>query len=310
MINLSMSKKKILLAGGSGLIGQHIQSLLPQEQYQIHILSRSEREDHGNVKYFQWDVRNQKIDHEALKVDAIINLTGAGIADQRWTDARKKLIIESRTKSIQLLVNGLKEINHKVEAVASASAIGYYGDRSDEKLTEESVPGDGFMGECCVLWEDAANLFKGVSKRLTILRVGIVLSTKGGALPKVLLTAPVRVLNYFGNGGQYYSWIHITDISRLFIAGIEDPTFSGIYNAVAPSPLTNKEFTKNIGDGLGGGFLILPAPVFGLRLALGQMADVVLNSNRVFPERLKSQSFQWEYPDLIQAVQHLRSTKI
>jgi hypothetical protein len=304
-----MSKKKILIAGGTGLIGQHIQSLLPQDEYQIHILSRSPRKDHENVKYFQWDVKKQSIDHEALKVDAIINLTGAGIADQRWTNDRKKIIIESRTESIKLLVNGLKEIGHQVNAVASASAIGYYGDRAEETLTEDSAPGKGFMGECCMLWEEAAKSFQEVCNRLSIIRVGIVLSTQGGALPKVLMTAPIRVLNYFGDGRQYYSWIHITDVSRLFIDAINDPSFSGIYNGVAPLPLTNKEFIKEIGEGLGGVYMVLPAPTFGLRLALGQMADVVLNSNRVIPGRLKAQSYDWEFPDLIQAVQQLRNTK-
>ncbi|NNF34421.1 MAG: TIGR01777 family protein [Saprospiraceae bacterium] len=304
-----MSKKKILIAGGTGLIGQHIQSLLPKDEYQIHILSRSSREDHDNLKYFQWDVRKQTIDHEALKVDSIINLTGAGIADQRWTHDRKRIIIESRTESIKLLITGLKEIGHQVESIASASAIGYYGDRADETLSEESSPGEGFMGECCVLWEEAAKSFKEVCERLSILRVGIVLSTRGGALPKVLMTAPIRVLNYFGDGKQYYSWIHITDISRLFIEAITDSSFSGIYNGVAPIPLSNKEFVKEIADGLGGGYMVLPAPAFGLRLALGQMADVVLNSNRVVPERLEAQSYDWQFPDLVKAVQHLRGTK-
>lgn len=304
-----MTKKKILIAGGTGLIGKHIQSLLPQNQYQIHILSRSSRKDHGNVKYFLWDVMKQSIDPEALKVDSIINLTGSGIADRRWTNERKRIIVESRTDSIKLLIKGLKGIGHRVESIASASAIGYYGDRKDEILTEDSPPGVSFLGECSVLWEEAATSFQEVCDRLSILRVGIVLSTQGGALPKILMTAPIRVLNYFGDGRQYYSWIHITDISRLFIKVINDPSFSGIYNGVAPIPLSNKEFVKKIGEGLGGGYMVLPAPAFGLRLALGQMADVVLNSNRVIPERLEAQSYNWKFPELVQAVQHLIETK-
>ena len=305
-----MSKKKILIAGGTGLIGRHIISVLPEKEYEIHILSRSKRTNNGHVKYFQWDVKNQLIDHKALKVDAIINLTGAGIADKRWTNSRKKNIIESRVKSIQLIIKGLKEINHSVGSIVSASAIGYYGDRGEEELIEDSPPGGGFLGECCILWEEAANGFKDVCDRLSILRVGIVLSTRGGALPKVLMTAPTRILNYFGNGGQYYSWIHITDVSRCFIKCITDSNYSGIYNAVSPTPVTNKEFTSKIGEALGGGYLCLPVPAFGLKIALGQMANVVLNSNRVVPEKLKEKFFSWKYPDLIDAVKDLRESKI
>ena len=305
-----MAKTKILLAGGTGLIGQHIVSMLPEDQYEIHLLSRSQREDHGNIKYFQWDVINQTIDLKALEVDHIINLTGAGIADQRWTASRKKTIIDSRVDSIRLLIKGLKEINHQVKSVASASAIGYYGDRSDEILIESSEPGSGFLGECCLLWENAAKEFETVSQRTAILRVGIVLSNKGGALPKVLMTAPLRLLNYFGNGNQYYSWIHITDICRCFIKSILDDSYSGVFNAVTPLPLTNKDFTKKVGEGMGGGYAVLPAPAFGLRIALGQMADVVLNSNRVLPQQLQDAGFKWNFPDLPEAIRHLRKAKI
>ncbi len=304
-----MSKKKILIAGGTGLIGNRIVSLLDHEKYDIHILSRSTKENRDNIKYFKWDVNNREIDLESLKVNSIINLTGAGIADKRWSNARKKVIINSRINSTNLLISGLKDLDHKVESVACASAIGYYGDRADELLYEESAPGTGFMADCCNLWEKTSVGFQEVSDRVSILRVGIVLSTKGGALPKVMMTAPMRVLNFFGNGRQYYSWIHIDDISNCFINCIEKEEYSGVFNATVPIPLSNKEFTRKIGNALGGNYMLIPAPALGLKLALGQMAEVVMNSNRVIPQQLLDRSFNWEYPDLENAIKHLRSTK-
>ena len=296
-------KKSILIAGGSGLVGSRLIELLDPEEYDIHILSRRSSNKNG-IKSFTWDFDKMTIDEDAVKVDYIINLNGAGIADKRWTDPRKKLLIESRVKSAQLIKSALEKTGHKIKAYLSASAVGYYGDRKNEELYEDSKVGVGFMSECCKLWEDSANELDRFSERLIINRIGIVLSSKGGALPKILMTKSVGVYNYFGNGMQYYSWIHIDDLCKIFISQMTDNSYHGIYNAVAPKPLTNKQFTTEIKDVLNG-IAVLPAPTFGLRLMLGEMANVVLNSNRVYPKRLEEQAFSYDFPDLGEAVKDI-----
>lgn len=296
-------KKSILIAGGSGLVGSRIIELLDKSKYNIHILSRSAKSD-DDIVYHKWDFDSMTIDDDALKVDYIINLNGAGIADERWTDSRKKVLIESRVKSAKLIKSALEKTGHRPKAYISSSAVGYYGDRGEEKLYEDSQAGEGFMAECCLLWEEAASELAPLVDRFVINRIGIVLSKKGGALPKILMTKPIGVYNYFGDGKQYYAWIHIDDLCKIFIDQVENEKYSGIYNAVTPDPLTNKKFTKEIKEALDG-YLLFPAPVFGLRLLLGEMANVVLNSSRVIPKRLEKQSFDFKYKDLGSAVKAL-----
>jgi len=300
-------KKTILIAGGSGLVGSRFVELLDRSKYDVRILSRnSKTEISENI--FNWNFEDMTIDKDAVKVDYIINLNGAGIADKRWTPERKKLLIESRTKSAKLIKSALEIAEHKPKAYISASAVGFYGDRKDEKLYETSSKGEGFLAECCHLWEESAIELGPFVDRLIIDRIGIVLSTKGGALPKILMTRQFGVYNYFGSGQQYYSWIHIDDLCRILLSQIENDSFVGVYNAVTPEPLTNKQFTTEIKETLNGK-LIIPAPVFGLRLMLGEMANVVLNSNRVIPKRLKEQSFNFKYNELGKAVNDLIKNK-
>jgi len=297
--------KKILIAGGTGLVGSRLVERLIEHGHHVHILSRNKRASSSEVSYYTWDINKGTIDLKALEADVLINLAGAGIADKRWTSARKKLLVDSRVKTMDLLRKGLEEIGKKPEAIICASAIGYYGDRNNEELVETSAPGEGFMADCCMKWEEAAAALSEYTDRHSILRIGIVLSTLGGALPKVLMTRSIRVLNYFGNGAQYYSYIHIDDLCLIIEQCISDPAYTGIINGVAPEPLTNKEFTQSIGQALPGSYAVLPAPKFGLRLALGEMADVVLNSNRVLPERLEKLGFQYNFPDLESAIRDL-----
>lgn len=296
-------KKSILIAGGSGLVGSRIMELLDTSKYEIRVLSRSAKSENG-ISYFKWDFDAMTIDENAVTVDYIINLNGAGIADKRWTASRKKLLIDSRVKSAQLIKMALEATGHRPEAYLSASAIGYYGDRKDEKLDESSPVGRGFMAECCKIWEDSAKTLEPNVDRLLINRIGIVLSAKGGALPKILMTKQIGVYNYFGNGKQYYSWIHIDDLCQIFISQIEKRFPSGIYNAVTPKPIRNKQFTIQIKNALNG-YIAMSAPIFGLRLLLGEMANVVLNSNRVYPKRLQDESFDFKFTELGIAVKDL-----
>lgn len=304
-------KTTVLIGGGSGLVGQRIIDLLPQAKYNIKVLSRSRRDDRDNVNYIHWDIKNGVIDERALdEVDYIINLTGAGIADRKWTDDRKKAIIDSRVDSTRLLIEQLKSKKHSVKAFISASAIGYYGDSGDRILTENSGPGDEFLSSTCEAWEDAVVEVQPYVDREVRLRIGIVLSTLGGALPKVLMTSSFGLYNYFGNGSQYYSWIHIDDLAHMFIHAMENDKMNGAYNAVAPEPLTNKMFTQQVKESVGGFGLVLPAPAIALRLILGEMSDVVLNSNRVIPERLNKLDYNFKYTDLKAAIKDLRQRTI
>ncbi len=302
-------KETILIAGGTGLVGSRLLEMIDYTKYTVNILSRKKRADTKNINYFTWDLNKMEIEKGAVQADYIINFTGAGIADARWTSARKKLLISSRVKSARLIKKGLEKSGHRPKAYISSSAIGFYGDRGSEKLTEASLSGEGFLSECCKLWESSAQELKDLVDRVVINRIGIVLSTKGGALPKILMTKAVGIYNYFGSGSQYYSWIHIDDLCRMFLRNITDDSMSGIYNAVVANPLTNKEFTVNIKNALGG-LAALPAPKFGLRLLLGEMADVVLNSTRVYPERLIDDKFHYDYSDLALATKDLINRKI
>ena len=302
-------KQSILIAGGTGLVGSRLLELIDYTKYTVKVLSRSKKPDTPEVNYYTWDFDTMTIEDGAVDVDYIINFTGAGIADSRWTDSRKKILVESRVKSAQLIKKGLQNSNSKPKAYISASAIGYYGDRGEEKLTETSPAGKGFMADCCVAWEESASELSNLVDRFIINRIGIVLSTKGGALPKILMTKAIGVYNYFGNGRQYYSWIHIDDLCRIFISNIEDESMNGIFNTVTPDPLTNKNFTIVIKESLGG-IAALPAPSFGLRMVLGEMADVVLNSNRVVPQKLIDDQYVFLHSDLGKAVKDLVDRKV
>ena len=301
--------KTILIAGGSGLVGTRIIELLDPNEFHINILTRSPRSPKGNITYHKWDIEKGIIDDAALDADYLINLTGAGIADARWTDSRKKLLIDSRVNSTLLIQSAMKKAKRKFKVAVSASAIGYYGDQGNTILDESNNPGDEFLSTCCMLWENASEKLQEVADQNKILRVGIVLSTAGGALPKILMTKAIKVFNYFGNGKQYYSWIHIDDISRMFISLLQNPSNHTVYNGVAPRPLTNKKFTELVKESAGGG-LVLPAPAFGLKLALGEMSKVVLNSNRVIPKNFIEEGFKFQFPDLKEAVENLLERKV
>jgi uncharacterized protein (TIGR01777 family) len=305
-----LNKKTVLIAGGSGLVGTRISEMLSENEYNINILTRTKKPNKGNIKYFEWDINNKKIDLQALQVEHIINLTGAGIADKRWSSARKKVIIDSRVNSLKLITNGLISLNHQPESVVCASAIGYYGNRGSETLTEQSDQGSGFLPECCKLWEAASQQLIDQSKRGTIFRIGIVLSSKGGALPKILMTKKLGVINYFGNGSQFYSFIHIHDLTNMIIQALNDPAYHGIMNAVSPTPMTNKDFSLKIAEVLPGFQTTLPAPAFALKLALGEMSAVVLDSTKVIPQKLIDIGFPFQFAQLSEAILDIDSRKV
>ena len=288
--------KKVLIAGGSGLVGQALIKHFPEDSYHIHILSRSKRANTPKVSYFQWDLDKEEIDLEALKVDVIINLTGAGIADKRWSKSRKEVLIQSRTKSATLIAKGLEQLDHQVDQYIGASAIGFYGSRESEWMDEESMPGEGFLSECSLLWEEAHQKLEPLVRHWSMVRIGIVLSHDGGALPKMLMTKSIGVYNYFGDGQQYYSWIHIEDLCRLFTF-IIDQNLEGVYNGTAPERIPNKTMMESFLEETNLSGILLPAPAFALKLAMGEMSAVVLDSCRASSQKIQEAGFSFEYPN-------------
>ena len=298
-----MKKRTILIAGGSGLVGSRLTDLLVADGHEVRWLSRSAMA--GKVPTFQWDTASGHIDEKAFSdVNVIINLAGAGIADKRWTDKRKNLLIDSRTKTAALLDQYIQNLSPKLDIYINASAIGYYGDQGSNIMIEESGPGEGFLSQCCIAWEEAAHQVKGDFPK-AIVRIGIVLSTKGGALEKMLIPLKLRTNTYFGDGNQYMSWIHIDDQCGIFQHLIAHPT-SGTFNAAASTPETNKTFVKKVAQGMDIGAILLPAPKFGLRIAMGEMADVVLESTRVSNQKIKDYGYTFKFDKVDEAVADLK----
>ena len=300
----------ILIAGGTGLIGRHLSKMLTDQGHEVHLLSRK---SNSNTPYktFVWDVNKGEMDEEALaSADFVINFAGAGIADKRWTPKRKKLIIESRVKGNELLTTLLPKYPN-VKAYISASAIGYYGDRGKELLPEAASPSKiGFLAESVVAWENSINQVSATGMRTVSIRIGIALSTKGGALEKLLIPFSFWLGVYFGSGEQIYSWIHIEDLCRIFIKAMEDKEMEGPYNGVAPHPVTNKEFTEITGKALNKSALVVPSPSFAMRLAMGEMADVVLTGSNVSSKKIEATGFKFEYPKLKPALEDILKRKI
>ena len=298
--------KTVLIAGGSGLIGSHLSEMLHAQGYEVRWLSRKIESD-NKYKTFVWNPDNSTVDLKAFEgVETVINLAGAGIADKRWTAARKKLIIESRTLSTKLLFDTLTTQKNNVTTYLSASAIGYYGDRGNDMMTENSTPGTkGFLTESTVAWENSIAPFFKTNIRTAALRIGVVLSNAGGALPELVFPFKFGVGAYFGSGNAWYSCVHIDDVCREFIWAIENKNVQGFYNAVMPNPVSNYELTKAIGAVKDKKFIYLPVPPLVLRLIMGEMADVVLNSTKVTPEKAIKEGFVFNFPNVADALKDI-----
>ena len=294
---------KILITGGSGLVGMRLSEMLIDLGYEVAHLSRNPSKV-SSYKTFKWDVAKGYIDDNAISyADYIINLAGASVADEKWSEDRKKEIINSRVESIRLLHKCLSQTEHHVKGFISASAIGIYGNSGDRLVSEESSYADDFLAEVCKAWEAAAWDMRELDLRTVIFRLGIVLSDKGGALPQI--AKPVKMLAGapLGSGKQYMSWIHIDDACRLFIRAIEDTQFEGIYNAVAPHPVTNQEFTKELAEVMHKPLVLPNVPAFALNLMMGEMSEVVLASQRVSANKVMQTGFTFEYNYLEEALE-------
>ncbi|PWJ44910.1 TIGR01777 family oxidoreductase [Sediminitomix flava] len=294
-------RKTVLITGGTGLVGSFITKLLIEKGYRVSYLSRKKKES-DQITYYQWDVNKGEIEKEAITTaDYIINLAGAGIADQRWTSERKKEIYNSRIQSTKLLVDKLKEYDNHVQAVISTSAVGIYGN-TPTLVNEDTTPASDFLAKVCVDWEKEIEKLTDI--RTAIVRVGIVLSKKGGALEKMATPVKMMAGAPLGDGQQYISWIHIEDLCREFIYLMESNQ-EGIFNGVAPKPVTNKQLTKSIAKTLGRPLILPNVPTFALKMMMGEMADMVLSGANVSAEKLKSTGFRFHFENVDEALEDL-----
>ena len=292
----------ILISGGTGLIGRRLSYLLKAKGYKIHLLSR-ECNPKNLFPTFLWNINQYTIDDSAFDgVSHIIHLTGAGVADKRWTNKRKNEILDSRVASTNLLYDTVKRLEVPLKSFVAASATGYYGSTTTDKIFKETnKPGNDFLSKVCELWEKAINQFEHLKIRTVILRTGIVLSNEGGALKK--MTTPV--ITSIGNGKQFMPWIHIDDLCELYIKGIEDNKFQGVYNAVSTEHITNFSFSKVLSKIVKKPFIPFMAPKVLLKIALGEMSSIILNGNRVSAEKIKQAGFKFKFENLDNALKNL-----
>jgi len=283
---------------------------LQSQGYQVIILTRNPKEYRSTIPgitYAAWNPGEQTINEEAIKKSShIIHLAGAGVMDKPWTAARKKEIVESRTQSSVLLVKALARIPNQILSVVSASAIGWYQPKTSGQSVESEPPDPGFLGETCRLWEESIQPVRDLGKRLVILRTGIVLSNDGGAFPEFAKPVKYGIAGVLGDGKQMISWIHIEDICRIYLEAMTNPTWSGVFNAVAPLPVSNKTFTLALAKKMKGSFFIqVPVPHFVLQFTLGGRSEEVLKSSNVSAGKLKDKGFQFIYPTADAALQDL-----
>ncbi len=296
--------KTVLIAGGSGMIGTRLAELLKSNNFEVRFLSRRRTEKQKDT--FLWDPEKGMIDEQAIKeADILINLAGEGIADKRWTARRKRKIVNSRMFSTNLLYKSLSEIPNKVQLVINASAIGIYGNTGIQIMHEEHSASSDFLGQTCLRWENAAKQFEKLKIRTVIFRIGLVLSTNGGFLPRILQPFKFGIATYLGSGEQYQSWIHIDDLCTMMIKSIRDKNIIGVYNAVAPGPLNNKNLIKLISHILGGGHLIIQVPSMILKFIFGEMSIAVIGGTRASSEKIEKTEFSFKYPQANQALSNL-----
>lgn len=296
----------VLITGGSGLIGKHLIKALFDNGYAVSLLS-TRNITLPCVTCYYWNPGKGEIEPEALFcADYIIHLAGANIGAKRWTKKRRRLIIDSRVQSTQLLAKTLEKSGKRPKAIVSASASGYYGTVTTEQLfTETDLPGNDFTGLVCRQWEDASKHFQEMGIRTVILRTGVVLSAKGGALKKIALPVHFGFASALGTGKQYMPWIHIEDLCSLYIRSLKDSSLQGSYNAVAPACPTNKEFIRTLANVLHRPFVLPPIPAFVFRLLFGRMSDIILKGSRVSAQKLLNSGFHFQFPELKPALQNL-----
>lgn len=278
----------ISITGASGLVGRHLSMLLKEKGYRVLTLSRNPKGSNA----FRWDPEHGFLNPEALRqTDHIIHLAGAGIGDSRWTEARKKEILNSRVLGCELLFRKCMESGIPLKTFVSASAVGYYGDGS--ATTEDAPAGEGFLASVCQQWEQAADRFEKAGVRTVKIRTGIVLAADGGILPQMALPVRLGFGFAFGDGKQFIPWIHIDDLCNIYLQALQNEKWSGAFNAVAPEPVTNREFTKVLARFFHKPIWPVSIPAFPVRWILGERSELLLKGSQVHSSRLSESTFRF-----------------
>lgn len=297
-------KTKILITGGTGLVGSRLSDRLTEKGYEVWHLSRKENLE---AKYpaYRWDVTAGFIDERALKADHIIHLAGESVASGRWTASRKKKIYDSRIESTNLIARHINEGKLQVKSFIAASAIGIYGSfAGSEVKSEESQSADDFLAQVVKDWEKAADNVTKIP--VAKIRIGVVLSDMEGALPKLLQPIKLGVGAPLGTGKQYMSWIHIDDLVGIFIHALEN-RLTGVYNAVAPSPETNADFTRQVAKAVKRPLWLPNVPAFVMKAMLGEMSEIVLGGCKASSQKIEESGYVFDHPNLDQALKNLVS---
>jgi uncharacterized protein (TIGR01777 family) len=301
---------KVIITGGTGIIGRALTNELNRVGHQVTVFTRNPQKTIAGAETAQWDPENiQEWLSYIEKADAIVHLAGENLAGEgffptRWSLPRKQRIVDSRVKTGKALAKAIQQAERKPKAFVQASAIGYYGSREDEILTEADKPGGDFLAQTCIEWENATKALDNIGVRRAVIRTGIVLTPDSGALARLLPPYRMFIGGPFGNGNQWYSWIHIADEVAAIRFLVENRGAMGVFNLTAPNPLTNRDFGKTLGKVLKRPSLI-PVPGFAMNLAFGEVSTVVLDGQRVLPTRLEDLGYTFKFPELEPALRDL-----
>lgn len=293
----------VLISGGSGLVGRYLTNTLLSRGYKVSHLSRKAGQS-GNVRAYRWDPEHNIVDTQVLEgVDFLIHLAGANLGEKRWTKKRKEEIQSSRVDSSRLLYKTINDNGIRLKAFISASAIGYYGSITSDKIFKEGdLPATDFLGRTCKMWEEAADLFENSGTRTVKIRTAVVLEKSDSALSKLLKSARFGFLVNTGNGGQYMPWIHINDLCNVYLKAITDTEMNGAFNAVSPQHVTSSEFIQTLAIVVKRPVFPIPVPAIVLRAALGEMADVILKGSRASSDKLINAGYSFIFSNLQDAL--------
>jgi len=302
-----------IITGGTGLIGRALLESLIADGHKVTVLSRSPQKHQGampaGAEMARWDGKSAEgWGHLADGADAIVNLAGEGIADGRWSEERKRRILQSRVDAGKAVVEAIRQAKVKPKVLIQSSAVGYYGASDDTPRPEASGPGSDYLSQVCFTWEASTAEVEKMGVRRAVIRTGVVLSTKGGAFPKLMLPFQFFAGGPLGSGKQYFPWIHIDDEVRAIRFLMENENARGPFNLAAPQPPTNKEFAQKLGKAMGRP-AFMPAPAIAFKILFGEMSTVLLDGQRAIPQALEKAGFSFAYPEPVVAIKDILQKK-